>query len=607
VRCPACKTLLDLPSTRFCPVCGSAVGDPLPDPLVGQTLGGRYKILHLVAEGGMGRVYAAEQAMGTTKRKVAIKVLLSEYSGRDQDMQRFMRECATVIELEHPNTIKFYDYGETPEGDLYIAMELLTGPSLAQVLRDGPLSAERVDLIVGQICGSLQEAHDRGIVHRDLKPDNVIITSPGGAPDFVKVLDFGIAKRTGNRDPKLTPLGVVLGSPPYMSPEQFTLQDVDPRSDVYSMGVVAYQMLTGRLPFEAKDPMEWAALHMAASPAPIEGHGAFIPDSMRSSIMRALSKHAEDRPASMRDFYSSFTLGTGTLPPGRAPSVLPRSPSEWPLPSDFPKAPGAPRDLARRASRPDVTTARDASADAPPVASRNPAIAPPPPDAPAAGSGLGAPSMSDEPTHDDEGLSTSQPAISFHELGASHLGSVPAVEAAPVAKKGTLILPVSEPPPKAAPEPRARITMPDLLPPTVREPAGLAAARRGPSRRALGIAAVLLVVVGAVVTAVAWFVWTRDDVPKASRERGAQGGGRAGTLTAPSAKIDVPPDATATPPVSPSAAASAGPREERLSPCQTAVFSAVSGQCDQARRAYARCSSDSPYRPSAERAMTLCP
>ena len=128
-------------------------------------VGGRYKVVSLIAEGGMGRVYLAEQDMGGASRRVAIKVLLSQYSVRKADVARFMRECSTVSQLEHPNTIKFYDYGETDEGDLYIAMEFVRGRSLARELAEhGILSPERVDLIIGQICGSLQEAHDKGII-----------------------------------------------------------------------------------------------------------------------------------------------------------------------------------------------------------------------------------------------------------------------------------------------------------------------------------------------------------------------------------------------------------------------------------------------------------
>ena len=234
MKCEACQHE-NVDGARFCAKCGAilAVHEEGPDPLIGQLIGGRYRVTSVLGEGGMGKVYVGEQQMGSTVRKVAIKTLHAHLSKDPSVLQRFHRECGTVAQLEHPNTIKFYDYGETREGDLFIAMEFLSGESLSQILKAGPMPAERVDLIVGQICGSLYEAHTHGIVHRDLKPDNLILTSPGGAPDFVKVLDFGIAKRVGNKDPKLTPVGVVLGSPPYMSPEQFTMQEVDRRSDIY--------------------------------------------------------------------------------------------------------------------------------------------------------------------------------------------------------------------------------------------------------------------------------------------------------------------------------------------------------------------------------------
>src|SRR5262249_25099561 len=153
---------------------------------------------------------------GTTMRKVAVKTLLSESANSEPHVARFLRECSMVTELEHPNTIKFYDYGQTDDGNLYIAMEFVSGQALASVVRaEGHLPPDRVDVIAAQICGSLQEAHDKGIVHRDLKPDNVLLTSLAGEADFVKVLDFGIAKRLEG-DPKLTPFGLVLGSPAYM-------------------------------------------------------------------------------------------------------------------------------------------------------------------------------------------------------------------------------------------------------------------------------------------------------------------------------------------------------------------------------------------------------
>ncbi len=646
MRCPRCKEFLDLAGTKFCPSCGHAIEVAAQDPLVGQLLANRYTVKYLVAEGGMGRVYAAEQAMGKTSRKVAIKVLLAEYSGRDQDTQRFLRECSTVSELEHPNTIKFYDYGETAQGDLFIAMEFLSGQSLAQILKDGPLSPERVDLVVGQLCGSLQEAHDHGIVHRDLKPDNIILTSPGGAPDFVKVLDFGIAKRVDSRDPKLTPLGVVLGSPPYMSPEQFTMQEVDARSDIYSLGVVAYQMLTGKLPFNANDPLEWAALHMGVAPAPVDSHGVPVPFEMRCAVHRALGKEPHQRPQSMREFFGEFTIGTGTMAPGRASSMLPTPASIMPFPPP-PRAPAidggrssshAPPAKSPRAgsippsaapttdraatphaeahgpppSDPDseqrTRVKRDSEGEAPTYvkqADPSPAtlvlgpegLAPP---VPPPSLGSSEPATIRDPA--------SAPDISFHEMSASEISLPPGETAAMRSSKGTIVMAASEPPPR-----RARVTMPDLLPPTIRDASELSSLAR-PRRRYAWIA-LILVLVGALASGLGWFLFLREGATSSKPKKKAP----STTATSPTATASAPPAGpTSAPPLSsaavPSSVASAEVSAERpedkekKSPCQTVIFSAVSGKCDLARRAYQRCPEDSPYRASATRAVTgLCP
>ncbi|NUP07331.1 MAG: protein kinase [Polyangiaceae bacterium] len=317
--CLACHTE-NVDTARFCAKCGA----PLPvrktedaDPLIGQTIGGRYRITGILGEGGMGRVYAAEQKMGTSVRKAAIKTLLSQYAKDPQTVARFMREVGTVSELEHPNTIKVYDAGQIEgTGELYIAMELLQGVALDDLLASGqPLPPERVDRIVGQVCGSLQEAHDKGIVHRDLKPANIYLTTRAGEPDVVKVLDFGIAKRGGSRESKteqkLTQQGTILGTPPYMSPEQFTGKELDARSDLYSLGILAYEMLTGRLPFEADTPWQWMTQHMNAQPFPFETipAAANVPPKMRQAVMRALSKEPSQRPQSARELFEDLTLG----------------------------------------------------------------------------------------------------------------------------------------------------------------------------------------------------------------------------------------------------------------------------------------------------------
>ncbi len=322
MNCPACQQE-NVDSARYCAKCGALI--PIAhldesDPLIGAIVGGRFRIVGLLGEGGMGRVYTAEQQMGSSVRKVAVKTLLEEFS-RDPDVQsRFNRECGTVSELEHPNTIKFYDFGRTDTGDLYIAMEMVDGLPLSDTIeKDGALHPQRVVKVMRQVCGSLQEAHDKGIIHRDLKPDNIILTKRAGEADFAKVLDFGIAKRSdeGNAEEnkKLTQAGTVLGTPPYMSPEQFTAQELDGRSDIYSLGVIAYEMLAGALPFKANTPWEWATKHMTAQPSPFEQTSpmaAQIPPDMKATIMRSLSKNRNDRQATASDFSDELAAALTT-------------------------------------------------------------------------------------------------------------------------------------------------------------------------------------------------------------------------------------------------------------------------------------------------------
>src|SRR5689334_15801322 len=314
--CAACHTA-NVDGARFCAKCGALLptAPADTDSLIGQIVGGRYRVTQLLGEGGMGRVYLAEQQMGTHVRKVAVKTLQAQYAQDPQVLARFHRECGTVAELEHPNTIQFFDFGQTPDGQLYIAMEFVQGQSLSTALQQGPMRPERVLKIMAQVCGSLEEAHGRGVVHRDLKPDNIILTTRAGQADFVKVLDFGIAKRSEAKDQaqeqKLTQQGMVLGTPPYMSPEQFSGKELDARSDIYSLGVMAYEMLTGRLPFEANTPWEWATQHMTAQPFPFESvpAAAGIPPQMKGAILRSLSKDRAQRQAEVRQFYEELASG----------------------------------------------------------------------------------------------------------------------------------------------------------------------------------------------------------------------------------------------------------------------------------------------------------
>jgi tRNA A-37 threonylcarbamoyl transferase component Bud32 len=286
------------------------------DPLVGTVVAGKYTIVKQLGEGGMGCVYLAEQKLGTSVRKVALKTLHKHLSHDPAIKARFDREAGTVAALEHPNTIQVYDFGEMEDGTLYLVMEFVQGRSVADILeKDGPMPPERVENILRQVCGSLAEAHGHGIVHRDLKPDNVVLCERAGTKDWVEVLDFGIAKRSTEHDPneaKLTQQGMVLGTPPYMSPEQFTGQPVDVRSDIYALGVMVYEMLVGKYPFEANTAWEWASKHMTEAPRPIETQalGEHVPERMRHAITRALAKNKDERFSTVKEFFEAFS-GTG--------------------------------------------------------------------------------------------------------------------------------------------------------------------------------------------------------------------------------------------------------------------------------------------------------
>lgn len=251
----------------------------------------------------MGIVYEAEQPMGEGMRRVAIKTLLPELSRDPVVVSRFNRECSVVAGLEHPNTVRVYDFGTTEDGSLYIAMEYVAGRPLGEVIAEGPMPVERCLGIMEQIASALEEAHDQGIVHRDLKPDNIVLSDRAGLRDFVKVLDFGIAKRSssgGKHDTNLTQQGMILGTPPYMSPEQFTGEPLDRTSDVYSLGIILYEMINSKLPFEGDTPWQWAHQHMSVEPAPFL---APVSHGIQAVVRLALSKAKGDRPASALEFY----------------------------------------------------------------------------------------------------------------------------------------------------------------------------------------------------------------------------------------------------------------------------------------------------------------
>jgi serine/threonine protein kinase len=312
------------------------------DPLLGRVINDRYKVVEQIGEGGMGRVYRALQA--PLERVVALKVL-SISDGRDPSFsKRFSLEAAVTARLTHPNTITLYDYGCTPDGIFFIAMEYLNGRTLQDVLKhEGPLAQDRVIHIAQQICRSLGEAHALGIIHRDLKPSNVMLLSQHDDHDFAKVLDFGLVKFFAGESPKeeLTNQGTFVGSPHYISPEQARNRQPDQRSDVYSLGVVLYHMLTGRPPFVAESSVDIILRHVLETPvSPREARPDLnIAPELQEIVLRCLAKEREDRYQSMDEVFTHLKVARSLLT--GVPAPTPASPypplSTHPPPTPHPE------------------------------------------------------------------------------------------------------------------------------------------------------------------------------------------------------------------------------------------------------------------------------
>src|SRR5262245_37097163 len=265
------------------------------DPLIGTVFAGKYKIIKKIGEGGMGSVYIADQE--PIDRKVAIKVLLGKLAEDEVAVKRFEQEARAISKMQHPNTVTIYDYGT--EGDrLYIVMEFLKGKTLTQLLRqDGVLAGPRACKIMRQVCSSLADAHAAGIIHRDLKPDNIFLTEIGGDPDWVKVLDFGVAKLADTDGGTLTQTGMIFGTPKYMSPEQAEGRPIDYRADIYALGVVLYELLVGRPPFVADTPVGLLLKHISEPPAPFSRvrPDLNIDPRVEAIVMKSLEKNPDRR------------------------------------------------------------------------------------------------------------------------------------------------------------------------------------------------------------------------------------------------------------------------------------------------------------------------
>jgi serine/threonine-protein kinase len=409
MNCPSCNTALE-PNARFCGVCGhqisaeAAAGRPASgpasagasgndikstllarpksqgsgptpgekppfnpggksaDPFIGQVLNNRFKIESKIGEGGFGAVYRGLQL--ATGRKVALKLLHPEMTKDRNLVARFRREGLVLCNLKDAHTITTYDFDSTSDGTLYIAMELLEGKSLHHVFQtQAPLDWRRVFKIIGEMCSSLAEAHAQGIVHRDLKPENVYLEARAGNTEFVKILDFGIAKvmrgeAIDPQSPQLTATGQTLGTLEYMSPEQLMGKSLDGRSDVYALGVVAYEMITKRLPFpDAKGPAGLITAQLRQTPQPPSkaNPNVICPPIADKIILKCLEKDRNNRYADVTALATAVQealQGAAALVPGgeeRRPQSGPMSealpaayaPMQLPHLPQGPASPGA--------------------------------------------------------------------------------------------------------------------------------------------------------------------------------------------------------------------------------------------------------------------------
>jgi serine/threonine-protein kinase len=289
--------------------------------MIGCVIDRKYRLDAKIGFGGMGDVYQASRLL--IGDQVAIKILHAAHVSDPQAGERFRREAQAAARLKHPNAVSIYDFGVTSEGLVYLVMELVEGQNLRQIIKQqGPLPPATVSEITNQVCSALQVAHQQNVVHRDLKPDNIMVNATI-AGLRVKVLDFGIAKLRDLSTSNLTVTGNVMGTPHYMSPEQCLGEEIDSRSDLYSLGVVIYQMLTGSLPFNSSTSTAVVMQHVNKEPPSLRSISLSISPAVEAVVLRALAKRREDRPQSadaLARELSAAVNATAPPPPNVAPS-----------------------------------------------------------------------------------------------------------------------------------------------------------------------------------------------------------------------------------------------------------------------------------------------
>lgn len=330
--------------------------------LVGTVVDGRYRIDSILGEGGMGLVYKAVHT--TLNKNLAVKVLRAEVSRDEEIVARFRQEAQSASAIGNQHIIDISDFGTLPDGATYFVMEFLGGQSLTDALEAGPFTLERTIDVTLQLCGALGAAHERGIVHRDMKPDNVQLIERGGTSDFVKVLDFGIAKVGGNNS-KLTQAGKVFGTPHYMSPEQCAGTGVDNKTDIYAVGVILYEMVTGQVPFDADTLMGILTKHMYEEPVPPRElpPPQNVSAEMEQVVLRCLLKDPAVRYQSMEELASDLKK----VQAGEVPDAvhMPRPAAPSPPTGGF---------ATQGAMRPTAPSFSDSEIPGPPTSSKAPML-----------------------------------------------------------------------------------------------------------------------------------------------------------------------------------------------------------------------------------------
>ncbi len=311
-------TLADAPLAPGVTATGLGQSGAATMGMLGREILGQYRVLSKLGRGGMGAVYLAEQPQ--MRRHVAIKVLHAEVSEHPEAARRFQAEAQAVARLDNPHIVSVYNFGQLESGELYIAMELLEGRTLRQELSAvGRMPVERVVHIVRQVASGLAEAHRNSVIHRDLKPSNVMLL-PRGSAELVKILDFGIAKVDAADGTRTRGW---MGTPQYMAPEQFTGASVDPRTDVYALGLLAYEMLCGRTPFLSENPMSYVHSHVyAAVPTMRQFVPYGLPPAIEAVVLRALAKSPDQRPPSAPAFAEQLAMALADPAPAQPKNVV---------------------------------------------------------------------------------------------------------------------------------------------------------------------------------------------------------------------------------------------------------------------------------------------